>query len=88
MWNIGAILGVGAAKFKRGRKPLIRDDHLFKCLIVESALLIWAFRLDQYKEKLLPTREEVRAKWVMRMNERLKIDRASTHQKFGKLATN
>ena len=51
-------------------------------------MLIWMIRLDKYKDKPMPTREEIRAKWVTRMNERLKTDRASTHQKFGKLTTN
>ena len=88
MRNVGAILGVGAASFKKGNKSLAGDNRLFKILIVESVMLIWTIRLDKYKDKPMPTREEIRAKWVMKMNKRLKTDRASTHQKFGKLATN
>ena len=51
-------------------------------------MLIWMIRLDKYKEKSMPTREEIRVKWVTRLNERLKMDKASTHWKFSKLATN
>ena len=36
----------------------------------------------------MPTRQEIRPKWVTRLNKRLKTDRVSTHWKFSKLATN
>ena len=88
MRNVGAILGVGTANFKKGNKPLTRDNCLFKFLIAESVMLIWTIRLDKYKDKPMPTREEIRVKWVTRMNERLKTDRVSTHRKFSKLVTN
>ena len=62
MQNVGAILGVGTANFKKGNKPLTRDNCLFKFLIAESVMLIWTIRLDKYNDKPMPTREEIRAK--------------------------
>ena len=61
MQNVGAVLGVGAASFKKGNKPLAGDNRLFKFLMVELAMLIWTIRLDKYKGKPMPTREEIRA---------------------------
>ena len=77
-----------SSKLQKGKKSFIRDNHHFKFLIAELAMLIWTIRIDKYKGKPLPTRDEIRAKWITKMNEKLKTDRVSTHQKFGKLATN
>ena len=79
MQNIGAILRAGMAKFTRGKKSLIGDDHLFKFLIAELTMLIWAIKLDKYKGKPLPTSKEIRAKWITKMNKQLKTNRASSH---------
>lgn len=92
MKNIGAITRCASANFKtEDGKIKPGDNRLFKILIAESTTLIWLLRnrrvCDDLEEEKWPTKEEIRARWISRINARLTIDRAATHKKYGPLAT-
>lgn len=92
MKNIGSITRCAFANFRGAdRKPKPGDNRLYKILIAESATLIWLLRnkrvVGELAEDDWPTKEEIRARWIARINARLSTDRASTHKKYGTLAT-
>ena len=64
---------------------------MYKILIVESTMLIWHPRNQRVCANLpkdtWPAKEEVRNKWVSRINAKLTLDRASTNKKYGSFTT-
>lgn len=88
MTNVGSITRCALAHFVQGKKPKPGDNRLYKFLIAESAMLIWILRIERvYKGEQEQTTEEIRARWVAKINERLKLDRAATHKKYDKQKT-
>ena len=46
-------------------------------------MLIWVLRIERvYKGLQEHSKEEIRARWVSRLNEKLRLDRAATHKKL------
>ena len=92
MNNIGSVIRFTLTNFKTQKRiPKLGDNHLFKILIAKSLMLIWYLRNQRIcghtTENTWPTEEDMRARWIVKINVRLTIDRASTHNKFGPLTT-
>ena len=83
MNNIGSITRCAFTNFKtKDGKPKPGDNCLYKILIAESATLIWHLRNQRIckitSEDSWPSKEEVRIKWITRINMRLTIDHTVT----------
>ena len=51
-------------------------------------MLIWVLRIERvYKGLHEHPKEEIRARWVSRLNEKLRLDRAATHEKLKEIKT-
>ena len=51
-------------------------------------MLIWVLRIERvYKGLQEHSKEEIRAQWVSRLNEKLRLDRAVTHEKLKEIKT-
>ena len=92
MSNVGSVTRCALAKFITPKgKPKPGDNQLYKIVIAESAMLIWQLRNQRVCADLpkdaWPTKEEVRNKWISRINAKLTLDRASTNKKYGPSAT-
>lgn len=90
--NVASILRCGLTAFKRGKtKRLEGNDRLYKIIMTESAALIWWLRCrrvcGEIKVEDWPDERQIHNMWLKKINERLTIDRASTHKKYGKNAT-
>ncbi|TFY51822.1 hypothetical protein EVJ58_g10361 [Rhodofomes roseus] len=79
--SLGAVLSSPVAPFKTKKgKPKSGDARLYRILMTESAYLIWKVRCERViqgaENPNAPqlTNQEIRARWVRTMNERLKID--------------
>ncbi|KAJ7352012.1 hypothetical protein DFH08DRAFT_693556, partial [Mycena albidolilacea] len=74
---IGTIISAGLATFKNDEgKAKPGEARLYRILMAESAHLIWKIRCDRVMQKngAHPTEIEVHNKWVLAMNNRLKLD--------------
>ena len=64
---------------------------MYKILIAESVMLIWHLRNQRVCADLpkdtWPTKEEVRNKWIPRINAKFTLDRASSNKKYRSSAT-
>ena len=92
MNNVGSITRCALANFKTPKgKPKPGDNRLYKILIAKSAMLIWHLRSQRICADLpkdaWPRREEVRNKWITRINAKLTLDCVSTNKKYRFFAT-
>lgn len=90
--DIGSIIRCTMAEFKTSEgASLPGNNRLFKTLISEATQLIWDLRnnrvCNEIAETDWPTETIIKAKWRYRINERFKLDRASTNKKLGPAAT-
>ena len=92
MNNIGGITRCAFTNFKmKEGKSKPGDNCLYKIWIAKLVMLIWHLSNQRIckipTDDSWPTREEVRVKWITRMNTRLTIDHMSTQKKYGPSAT-
>ncbi|KAH9833541.1 uncharacterized protein C8Q71DRAFT_823758 [Rhodofomes roseus] len=86
------ILGLGCRKWSYNDK---KQNHgatrLWRILISESAFLIWKLRCERVigheeEERWAHSSNELRSRWASTMNQRLHLDAATTHPRFGRKA--
>ena len=64
------------------------ENRFYKFLLSKSIMLIWVLRIERvYKDSQEHSKEEIRARWVSRLNEKLRLDRAATHDKLKEIKT-
>ena len=89
--TVGTILGCGLAEFKDDEGRIHPGAaRLFRILVSESSFLIWSLRCERrvgrQDEGPVATREQIRRRWLSRINDRLWVDAAMTHERFGRRA--
>ncbi|KAH9835736.1 uncharacterized protein C8Q71DRAFT_709054 [Rhodofomes roseus] len=94
--RIDEILTVGMRRWKnpsgkKARRPCA--ERLWRILISESAFLIWKLRCERVighadEEGWCHTEAAIKARWVRVVNERLHLDMAMTHRRYGRKALN
>jgi hypothetical protein len=80
------------ANFKSREEKMLQDaNRLYRILISESAHLIWKLRCKRISEDKpkneWPKETEIHNRWLVAINARLTLDRATTNNKYGKKAT-
>ncbi|TFY61694.1 hypothetical protein EVJ58_g4350 [Rhodofomes roseus] len=88
------ILTAGTREWKHetGReKRRPRAERLWRILVTESAFLIWKLRCERVishsdDENWHHTEPAIRTRWTRMVNERLHLDMAMTHRRFGRKA--
>ncbi|KAH9835471.1 uncharacterized protein C8Q71DRAFT_837434 [Rhodofomes roseus] len=84
--------GLGCRKWSYNDK---KQNHgatrLWRILISESAFLIWKLRCERVigheeEERWAHSSNELRSRWASTMNQRLHLDAATTHPRFGRKA--
>ncbi|KAH9844224.1 uncharacterized protein C8Q71DRAFT_678032, partial [Rhodofomes roseus] len=71
------------------RRP--RAERLWRILVTEAAFLIWKLRCERviaHSDDIdwCPTKAAIRSRWIRVVNERLHLDMAMTHRRFGRKA--
>ncbi|KAH9913119.1 uncharacterized protein B0H18DRAFT_888756, partial [Fomitopsis serialis] len=90
--KIEDVLGAGLRTWrnaKNKRRPYA--ERLWRILVTESAYLIWKLRCERVighgeDENWTHPARAIRARWVHAINERLRLDIAMTHRRFGRMA--
>ena len=82
MKNIGSITRCALASFSKKKSPKNSkkgENRFYKFLLSELIMLIWVLWIERvYKGSQEHSKEEIRARWVSRLNEKLRLDRAVT----------
>ncbi|EPS93746.1 hypothetical protein FOMPIDRAFT_1096920, partial [Fomitopsis schrenkii] len=94
--SLGAVLSSPIAPYKNAKgKPKTGDARLYRILMTESAYLIWKLRCERViggaenPNRPQATPQEVGARWLQTINERLRTDCLMTNtSKYGKKALN
>lgn len=89
--NAGNILGCGLSAFKTDEnKPDTYKNRMYRIIISESTKLIWTLRNERLfgQTNTPPSHRTIHNKWIRTMNDRLTLDRTSTHSKYEKLTIN